>query len=372
MKIAISICATKNYVYAMPEQLARIQANIRDLDSGVVILVGDNSKELLFIKNLYISLFPEGWEVILAADPTINDSDSKYINYKEEAQLLIAKMRDTAFTIARKKKVDYLWSLDSDVLPPHNALRCMKTMLDFDDGYYSVSTCPYPNHSMIGGRGSLQHQIGEDFTIDERKVPTELKERYNKVKKELEEIEKQSRSLIKEGKLDENSFEELNKRAKLAREDFVKVNEEIKKCPPDGNIWEVIAKYGWRKRGWLEFSYPAIGKGSVVPSDWAGFGCNLLDKRALETASFVGYEGKGTEDLYCIWNYWYPNNIRLNVITHCLCDHVIWEKKKGGDSDKYTLLKSYHETEGECVGHIRIKPISFTPFKLPKDWKPNA
>lgn len=369
MKLAIAICATKNYTYAMVEQLARIQANIGNLESGTIILVGDKSSELEYIKTLYQDLFPKDWSIILAADPSIKDSDPKYINYKEEAQLLIANMRATAFSIARKLKVDYLWSLDSDVLPPYNALRCMKTMLDFDDGYYSVSTCPYPNHSMIGGRGSPQHQIGEDFTVEERIVPQELKDKYEKLQKEIRDNEIESRNLIKNGELDKEKFEILNKKAKEAYEEFVGVSEEIKKCPPEGNIWEVIAKHGWRKRGWLEFSYPAIGKGSVVPSDWAGFGCNLLNRKALETASFVGYEGKGTEDLYCIWNYWYPNNIKLNVITHCLCDHVIWEKKKGGDSDKYTLLKSYHETEGECVGHIRIKPLPFKPFTLPKDWK---
>lgn len=373
MKLAITICATKNYTYSMPEQILRIQANIRDLKEGYVILVGDSSKELIYIKNMYQELFPEGWRIVLVSDPEINDSDSKYINYKEQAQLLIAKMRATAFSIAKKFDVDYVWSLDSDVLPPHNALRCMKTMLEFDDGYYSVSTCPYPNTGMIGGRGSIKNQIGEDFSMEERKVPDELKNKYENVKKELFDYETEMNSLLKDEKRNKEEVEKVNDKIKIKYEEFVNISEEIKKCPPDGkNVWEVIAKYGWRKRGWLENAYPAIGKGAVVPSDWAGFGCNLLNKKALETASFVGYEGKGTEDLYCIWNYWYPNNIRLNVITHCLCDHVIWEKKKGGEVDKYTLLRSYHETEGEFVGHIRIKPIPFTPFKLPKDWKPNA
>ncbi len=117
----------------------------------------------------------------------------------------------------------------------------------------------------------------------------------------------------------------------------------------------MTAKHGWRRRGWLDHAYPGIGVGAMVPSDWCGFGCTLMGAKALALADFDGYEGQGTEDLFIIWNRWWPAGKRINVITHCPCDHVIWSKKKGGDVKEYTLVSSYHEMHGDCVGHLRTR-----------------
>ncbi|MEZ5939770.1 MAG: hypothetical protein R3C18_00150 [Planctomycetaceae bacterium] len=334
MTLGITICATKNYTYAMGDQARRVIANLRGVAPGHIILSGDDSPELARIVDLYKRIVPEGWGIHLIKNQGLNDDHGQH--YKRSAQLLIAALRSEAFSCARKLNCDMCWSLDSDVLPPANALRCMRTMLDFDDGYYSISTCPYPNQLFLGGRGTPQNPICEDFLPSERKLPDELKERWEKHEKEFAEAKGEAQAAL--------------------MEERKKLQEEIRKHPPDGTIWQVIAKHGWRRRGWLDHAYPAIGKGAVLPSDWCGFGCTLLNRQALDLAYFDGYDGKGTEDMFIVWKRWHPAGLRLNVITHCPCDHVIWEKKKGGEEGKYTLLETYHEGDGEYAGHLRIRP----------------
>lgn len=79
-------------------------------------------------------------------------------------------------------------------------------------------------------------------------------------------------------------------------------------------------------------------------------------------ANFEGYDGRGTEDLFVVWKRWYPAGLRINVITHCPCDHVIWSKKKGGDASEYTLIESFHEAQGEHIGHLRTKKSPWSEF----------
>jgi hypothetical protein len=337
MTIAIAICATKNYTYAMCEQVRRIVANLRDEPAGHVILSGDSSAELKNVQAEYQRLMPDGWRMHLIENHFANDENP---HYKQEAQLLLMQLRSEAFSCARRMNVDFCWSLDSDVLPPANALRCMKTMLEFDDGYYGVSSCPYPNSLFLGGRGTPQNPIAEDFLPHERIIPEELKQNWDAFQEKL----KAAKPGEVQGFWDAEGTE---------------LQKKVRECPPDGHIWQVIGKHGWRQRGWLDHAYPAIGKGAVVPSDWCGFGCTLLNRKALDLATFDGYDGKGTEDLFIVWKRWYPAGVRINAITHCPCDHVIWEKKKGGDASGYSLLQTYHELSGEHVGHLRVdsKPV---------------
>ncbi len=261
--------------------------------------------------------------------------------------MLIARLRTAAFTAARRVGADYCWSLDSDTLPPHNALRCMLDMVRFDDGrVYQISACPYPNELFLGGRGNQFNQIAQDFLDTERKIPDELKAEIEALKKEAAETEP--------GKPTTPTPEWLEKKKK--------VDEKIRECPPDGNIWEVIGKHGWRQRGWIDHAYPALGWGVVVPSDWCGFGCTLMSREALAITSFDGYEGQGTEDLFIIWNRWWPAGLRINAILHCPCDHVIWSKKKGGSPEEYTIIRSFHETNGDAVGHLRTRKHPWKEF----------
>lgn len=337
MLLAITVCATKSYTYAMRAQARRVVQNITaaKVEPGHVVLVGDDSRELRDIVEAYKQLLPDGWKVSHVADKGLVEGGE---NYKEKAQLLIARMRSEAFAFCRKIGATQVWSLDSDVLPPSNALRCMRTMLEFDGGFYSVSTCPYPNTAWLGGFGDPQHPIAEDFLPHERRLPDELKA-------ELEAMKQEQKALAERR---EQPTEE--QRAKWAETD-----KKVRACPPDGTIWEVIHKHGWRRRGWLDHAYPALGLGAVVPSDWCGFGCTLLNEEALSLADFDGYDGRGTEDLFVCWHRWHPAGLRLNVITHCPCDHVIWEKKKGGDAGKFTHHVGYHEQLGECRGHLRTR-----------------
>lgn len=340
--IAITICATDKYTYAMRTQARRVAANCFGRTEPItVILVGDTSPALKSIANYYREIMPAATVKVIGLPGIKDDAE----NYKETAQLLIAKLRSEAFSAARAVNAEYCWSLDSDTLPPPNALRCMLDMLRFDNGYYSVSACPYPNALFLGGFGSLQHNIEEDYLPQERLLPPELKAQW-----EADEAELKALNEAKTPVTDEH------------RARWAETHKKIKECPADGNIWQVIAKHGWRRRGWLDHAYPAIGKGSVVPSDWCGFGCTLLSREALALAHFDGYDGKGTEDLYICWQRWFPAKLRINCITHCPCDHVIWDrKKKGGDAEKYTHHIAYHEPEGEHRGHLRVRQKPWLP-----------
>jgi hypothetical protein len=133
--------------------------------------------------------------------------------------------------------------------------------------------------------------------------------------------------------------------------------ERVKSSPPDGNIWEVTAKHGWRRRGWMDFAYPGIGYGAVVPSDWCGLGCTLLSKGALAHADFCGYDGRGTQDLFLCWSRWHPAGLRIACVPHVACDHI----KRQAGKPEILHHRAYHEQEGECRGHLRVRTQPFVP-----------
>lgn len=333
MDLAIIICATKSYQYALESQARLIQANLASFTgSAALILVTDKNpvERLLERFRELLGDFVSVHHVPLHLD--------EHPNYKEAAQLVIATMRTAGFCKARALKAQQVWSLDSDVLPPSNALRCMQQALAFDDGFYGVATCPYPSQGGGGflfGRGTIYRQIADDVTEDERVIPDEL----------LQELKDHRDSQPKDKQPDKAWIERMQQ-----------LEERVRQCPPKGNVWELNAK-GWKKRGWGDMAYPAIGKGCIVPSDWCGFGCTLLSSRALAVADFTGYEGHGTEDLHICWNCWYPAGIKIAALPHCLSHHVIRNKDK-----TYSLCYAYHETEGEAVGHIRMKQKPWQPF----------
>lgn len=350
MKLAITICATKNYAYAMINQARRVLSAIQRYSDGAIILCGDDSQELLNVFEFYKSNLVNGWEARLIPLKNL-DLGSNLKNYKCPAQILIATLRTYAFTEAQRLGADFCWSLDSDVLPQSNTLNCLMQGLGFDDGYYSISTSPYPSQGgggFLGGRGTIYRPIEEDFTLEERKVPDGFLEKVQNKEKEL-------KSIVPKG---EAEF----KRVQKLQSELQELNEEAKKYPPLGNVFALNAKK-WRKRGWFDNAYPALGKGCILPSDWCGFGNTLLNKKALSLAYFDGYDGKGTEDLYIVWHRWYQHGLRINVIPHSPSDHVI--RNPGyveGKNAQYILQHSYSETEGECVGHLRYTSKPFYTF----------
>jgi hypothetical protein len=76
-----------------------------------------------------------------------------------------------------------------------------------------------------------------------------------------------------------------------------------------------------------------------------------MSARALEHAQFDGYDGRGTEDLYVVWTRWHRAGLRINVIPHSPCDHVIRRREAPG----YILQQAHHELQGEQVGHLRVQ-----------------
>jgi hypothetical protein len=359
MNIAIATYATEKYDYALPNLGRRICASIyhSEIKEGKFIFIADKSEKIKESALLYIGgLLPDGWEFIFIP---LNIDDTNIKNYKEGSQLLIAQMQGKAFSEARKYGCDYFWSIESDVLVPYNALSVSLDILNFDNGYYDVAMCTYPSQgggAFLGGRGNYRRPIEEDFSREEKDIPEELQ-------KELEDAENEER---------QEGF--------VMSEDYIKrrteIEEKIKKCPPKSNVFTANG-IKWKQRGWMEYAYPAIGKGSIVPTDWVGLGCTLLSKKALALAHFDGYEGRGTQDLFVGWNFWKPNDINMCVTTHAICDHVI--RSREGDSeeqifDDFVLCQAYHEQEGECIGHLRQRHLPFythSEGELPKIKKEN-
>ena len=341
-KLCIVACATQRYTVGMIAQGRRVLANLHDFCPKAdwqtrvkFILVGDDSPECRQIKNFYLAANVPFELLQISRGRSEKKHKDNEDGMEENACLKIAQMRTMAHDAARAWDADFCWSLDSDVLPPVNALRCSLDMLAFDAGYYSVSTCPYPSQGgggYLGGRGTPQHPILPDFYEDERDIPDELKERM--AKHESAHPRYQSSQVM--GWTKEHQA----------------LADAVKKCPPKANV-HALNGIQWRRRGWLDNAYPAVGRGAVLPSDWCGFGCTLMNRRALGLATFEGYDGKGTEDLYVVWKRWHPAGLKINVITHCVCDHVITDRYS--PAPKWVYQRGFHEIGGEYDGHLRVE-----------------
>lgn len=337
--IVVATYATQKYHYALPNFGRRFVASIHyaNIERGTFIFIGDESEVIKEASEKYIeSQLPIGWSFRLIQLPL--DDGNK--NYKSDAQLLIAQMQSVAFSEARKLNADLFWSLESDVLVGVNSLQVSLDSLDYDKGYYDVCMCTYPSQgggSYLGGHGDEYMPIYEDFNENERMLPESL---INSLKKH--------RGVPEE------------KRKKAWHKKNIKLLDEIKKHPPKNNVFALNGE-NWRKRGWLEYAYPALGKGTLLPTDWVGLGCTLISKKALSYAHFDGYQGHGTQDLYLGYNFWANNDIKMCVSTHAPCDHITRKINSDGaqDYEKIEHIQAFHENDGECKGHLRRKHIPF-------------
>lgn len=331
MKIATVIVGTTSYIEPMKVCLRRVYSALSHAGhlDGPVIVVTDKASE----KTVRSLLKPFGGNgQVLALDVT---EDGK--KYKEERQLMIARLQTAGFEAARNSGADLLWSVEGDVLVPYNALTCSLQMLAFDDGYYDVAFVTYPSHgggSFLGGHGSYQHPIEEDFLPEERQVPWKLERAIKACEERLQKPE--------------------NREKEMPR--IERLRERLKACPPKGNVFELNAKK-WRRRGWLGNSHPGIGRGAVIESDWTGLGCTLMSRKAMNLAHFDGYEGKGTQDLYLNWHRWKPAGLRFCCITHTVCEHVV-----RNNDGKLIHYFAHHEQVGEMQGHLRFQPREFNPL----------
>jgi hypothetical protein len=333
--IAIAVAATRTYLHAWPQCIRAIAAAASHHEEAHFIFATDESKEAEAAAELAKSELPEGWKVSVLKHAIKDDTST---NYKEEAQLRIALLQGSAFSFARKIRASSCWSVESDTIPTADSLRVLEWTLAMPqaDGspHYAIAAATYPNGLFLGGFGDPRHQIAEDFLPKERKLKPRLKLLF-------EQCEERLRSGYSE-----------REGARMGR-----LMERVKSHPPDGNIWEVTAKHGWRRRGWMDFAYPGIGHGSVVPSDWCGLGCTLLSKAALAHADFCGYDGRGTQDLFLCWSRWHPAGLRIACVPHVACDHI---KRQSGKTE-ILHHRAYHEQEGECKGHLRVRTQPFVP-----------
>lgn len=332
MKLAIYTTATTGYCHALEAQARKIcaalLANNHNLTGVLVMLVTDRAEAVEAARVVYQNGIA-GAAVEVIADARFQKHGE---NYKTECQLLIAQMRTAACARAIGWGADYCLSLDGDVLPPPNSIRCMLDMLQFDAGYYGVSFCPYPSHGgglFLGGRGTPQNPILPDFYEDEKTLPDGL----------LAERDE----LAKDFKTHEIRLKEISKI--------------IETAPPSGNVFAANAK-NYRRRGWFDHAYPGIGKGAVVPVEWTGCGCTMMGRAALSLCDWVGYNGGGTEDLFLNFVRWEANGIRMACIPHCPCDHVV---RKPNSPGNYVHILTYHEVGGECSGHLRQRNLSWHP-----------
>lgn len=334
--IAITVSATKSYLHAFPQCVRSIAAAAGHHSEAHFIFATDESKDAKAAAELARTELPEGWKISVLNLPIKDDASTRY---KEEAQLRIASLQGAAFAFARKIRSDRLLVVESDNIIPADALRVLEWTLDMPtaDGspHYDVAAATYPNGLFLGGFGTPQNPIAEDFLPKERTLPHRLQlcldtcEHRLKTAPDQKTADRESRRMIRLRNL-------------------------VKKMPPVGNIWDVTAKHGWRRRGWLDFAYPGIGRGAIVPSDWCGLGCTLLSKRALAHADFTGYEGRGTQDLYLCWHRWHPAGLKIACVPHIVCDHI-----KRSETGEFKHHIAYHELEGECRGHLRTRTQPF-------------
>ena len=365
--ITVVTAATKGYLHVWGAFLSSLSSAVSHHEKGLFIFATDSSKESADAEKEAQKYLPPDWKIVrLVVLP--DGKDDK--NYDVPAQMRIARLQGAAFHFARvKEKADMVWSVESDVLVTPNSLRVLEWALQMpqEDGtpYYDVVAGTYPNGLFLGGFGTPQNPIAEDFLPHERKLKPRLKAcfeacearlkgeyvPYQVTGKACRKIIKWRKREDKKGVTDLGLIEEARERE---AQRMGRLRELIKKSPPDGNIWEVTAKHGWRRRGWMDFAYPAIGKGAVVPSDWCGLGCTLMSKRALALADFYGYEGKGTQDLFLCWHRWYPAGIRIACVPHVACDHVKQEKDEKGNT-VIAHYNAYHEIDGEMRGHLRVR-----------------
>lgn len=342
--IAICTFATSQFQYALKEHAQGIHQNLfaAGITDGHFILVTD-LEPIPGVIETYQELLGSGF--CIHHVPIDVDDANKH--YDERAQAVIAKLITAAFNKARGLGVDYVWTLESDVIPNPNNLRCMLDMLSFDDGYYDVAFVPYVSQGgggIMGGHGTHHHHILPNVYEDEREIPEELAEKL-RVHREVP---------------NESHDEEWHKTNGV-------LMREVEQCPPIGNVFALNAKK-FRNRGWLEMAYPGVGKGAVLPSDWMPFGNNLFSRKAVALVDFTGYENRGTQDLYCGFARLRSNGLRICVIPHCLSHHVIRLREDESDREKvtgYSMCYMFHEPDGsEVAGHIRHRQL---PFHAPID-----
>ena len=101
MNLAVTVAATANYCYSMKTLGRRVAANLSAAGytgSGTAIIAGDNSRQVKDAVKAWKDALPDHWAVIHLDVAEENKDD---VNYKANAQMLIARLRGAAFSEAR-------------------------------------------------------------------------------------------------------------------------------------------------------------------------------------------------------------------------------------------------------------------------------
>lgn len=326
--ITIATYGTKNYVGILTHVYRKIAAAANHVQEVRIVHAGDGEPATQDVFNEACKELPVKW--IKKYLSVVSSEPTKGTN---ESNILIAKLQGATFDYARLHDADLFWSVESDVLVPADALKMSEWVLNMPDNYYDVAMVTYPNQLFLGGRGEPRNPIYENETVEERELSKELLELKNQLDEEGNGYNERK----------EEPLDEWKKKIEYFRD-------EVKKCKPKGHVWQLNGEFGWRKRGWLDYAYPAVGRGAILPTDWVGMGCTLISKRALKVSSFEGFNGGGTQDLFLSYHRWWPCQYRLCVITHTLCDHV-----KPNDKGELTHYMAYHEQYGDAQGHLRMR-----------------
>ena len=165
MKICVATYFTKGWCYSIDSWLEHFISSAIKF-SGNLIISTDTSEECEEkCRAIKARAEQSGWTTHIIKSVGVEDSQKAY---KDDAQLIIARIQQKAFSLARGLDSDIFWSIESDILVPPNTLNVLLQALEFDDGYYGVAMVSYPNGQFLGGRGNSQHPIAEDFKQDER------------------------------------------------------------------------------------------------------------------------------------------------------------------------------------------------------------
>lgn len=324
MKTAIFTAATKSYCYAIEHCANALARSLHGSSDEFVWIIATDSVES-------VSPGIRAWESFGFKSPTIIETGLPEApqKYKEESQLLIAKLQQACMDEATKTNADLYFSVESDIIVHPDAYAGLKWLLECPvRPKYDIAAATYFNGSFLCGRGTPSKQICDDFYEEEREIPEDLA----------------------------NELKELRSLKSPTTEDHKKMAEameKVKTCIPTGNIFQLNGK-SWKRRGWLDCAYPgAVSQGAVLPTDWCGLGCTMWGRDVMELTNFGGYEGKGTQDLHLVWSKWHPAGKRIGCVVGVPAGHVkIIEEKK-------VLWDPFFVPHGEeTCGHLRVRRLS--------------
>jgi hypothetical protein len=343
-KIAVILPCTDNYAYAIEECVTAISASLKTLEADLYICTNKTGNVISKVRSL-----PKMRN--LNIHEIQNDVGDHKKPYKTESQITIARLIGSGLDTARDRDYEYCWIVESDVIVHPDALDCLIWAQKYPSSpKYDVTVATYYNGSFLCGRGTPYNHIAEDYLPCEKIGGIELSKKIKTMSK----------------KLNAYALKRKNPPKELIAE-MDGLHQKLKQCRPKANVFALNAKK-WRKRGWLDQAYAGSAvQGAVLPTDWCGNGCTLLSKKALAISNFIGYAGRGTQDLFLCWNKWYPAGIKIGLVVGVPAYHV----KKDPQGNLFAWEPYFVPECEETAGHLRVRQIHFIKYNsIPQDNEP--